>query len=187
MATEPADTDMPRKPPVTDDERQVRYRCAPQSGDIAATRRLVVAAQVFSAEEREVALELLEERMLHGEDSGYQFIFADLGRALIGYAAWGAVPMTACSYDLYWIVVDPGQQHRGVGRGLLERTERAIAARGGGRLYIETSSREPYRRTRRFYAQAGYLEAARLAHFYAPGDAKVVFCKPVAGMDSCRA
>ena len=101
------------------------------------------------------------------------------GCELVGYCAWGAVPLTKRSYDLYWIAVAPGRQGLGIGRQLLERAERAVAARGGGGLYIETSSRPAYRRTRRFYRAAGYRQVARLADFYAPGDDKLVFCKTI--------
>jgi ribosomal protein S18 acetylase RimI-like enzyme len=66
-----------------------------------------------------------------------------------------------------------------VGRALLALVERAVAARGGGNLYIETSSRTAYARTRRFYAEAGYRRVGRLRDFYAPGDHKFMFCKVI--------
>jgi ribosomal protein S18 acetylase RimI-like enzyme len=156
-----------------------RFRVRARPADVPALRELVEATGVFHPEERAVALELLEERLRAGTKSGYEFIFADLGRELVGYCTWGAVPLTKKSYDLYWIAVAPGRQGLGIGRRLLERAERAVAGRGGGGLYIETSSRAVYRRTRRFYRAAGYRQVARLADFYAPGDDKLVFCKTI--------
>jgi ribosomal protein S18 acetylase RimI-like enzyme len=97
----------------------------------------------------------------------------------LGYAAWGQAPLTERTFDLYWIAVAPAAQGRGVGRALLTLVERAVAARGGGNLYIETSSRAVYARTRRFYVEAGYPRVARLRDFYAPGDHKVMFCKVI--------
>ena len=70
-------------------------------------------------------------------------------------------------------------QGQGVGRSLLELVERAIAARGGGNLYIETSSKTDYARSRRFYKEAGYRRVAQLRDFYAPGDHKLMFCKTI--------
>jgi ribosomal protein S18 acetylase RimI-like enzyme len=78
-------------------------------------------------------------------------------------------------------MVDPARQGGGLGRELMLRTEEAVRARGGGAIYIETSSLERYSRTRRFYRHAGYRRVARLAHFYAPGDHKIVFCKMLIG------
>ena len=157
----------------------VRFRTRPVPADVPALRRLVAAANVFYRQERAVALELLEARLAHGPKSGYSFFFAERGGEMLGYAAWGQAPLTKRSFDLYWIVVAPAAQGRGLGQALLERVERAIAARGGGNLYIETSSRKGYARTRRFYKSAGYPLVATLRDFYAPRDHKLMFCKVI--------
>jgi ribosomal protein S18 acetylase RimI-like enzyme len=163
----------------------MRTRARP--ADLRALRRLVASIRAFYAQERAIALELLEERLRRGPKSGYEFIFAERRGELVGYCAWGAVPLTKGSFDLYWIAVTPQAQGLGIGRWLMELAERAVARRGGGRLYIETSSRAAYARTRRFYRAAGYGRAARLSDFYAPGDHKVVFCKTIAGPSRARA
>ena len=156
---------------------RIVYRSRPRASDVPALRRLVAATGVFYREERAVALELLELRLVHGRKSGYEFLFAERGGELLGYCAWGKVPLTRASYDLYWIAVAPSSQGQGVGQALMVRTEQAVERRGGGQLYIETSSRVVYARTRRFYRNAGYRQVARLTDFYAPGDDKVIFCK----------
>jgi len=157
----------------------VRYRRRPRRDDVAALRRLVAATRVFHAEERKVALELLEERLRVGSRSGYSFFFAERAGRLVGYCAWGKVPLTRRSYDLYWIAVEPAAEGQGIGRKLMRLVEHAVARRGGGGLYIETSSRRVYDRTRRFYRDADYGEVARLRGFYAPRDHKIVFCKVI--------
>lgn len=158
---------------------RVRYRSRAVAADADALPRLVASTGVFAREERAVALELLEARLKHGVRSGYSFFFAERGAELLGYAAWGRAPLTKRTFDLYWIVVAPGAQGQGLGQALLALVERAIAARGGGSLYIETSSREAYLRTRRFYEAAGYKRVARLRDFYAAGDHKLMFCKVI--------
>jgi len=159
--------------------RRVVYRSRPRGDDVAALRRLVTATRVFHPEERKIALELLTERLRVGRRSGYSFVFAELKGRLAGYCAWGKVPLTRESYDLYWIAVAPAAQGQGLGQALMKRVELAVAGRGGGGLYIETSSRRVYDRTRRFYGDAGYREVARLRDFYAPRDHKIVFCKVI--------
>lgn len=159
----------------------LRFRRRPVPGDVAAVRALAHKAGVFTRAERAVAAELLEARLRDGaRKSGYFFVFADIGATPVGYCAWGPIPMTAASFDLYWIVVDPASQGLGVGQRLLALTEEAVRRGGGGRLYVETSSSERYTRTRRFYRLAGYRQVARLEHFYRPGDHKVIFCKILA-------
>jgi len=166
--------------PRPDKRFAVRTRTRARPADVRALRRLVASTGVFYPEERMIAIELLDERLRRGRKSGYEFVFAELDGKLVGYCAWGAVPLTKGSFDLYWIAVAPQVQRLGIGRQLMELVERAVARRGGGRLYIETSSRAAYARTRRFYRAAGYRRAARLSDFYAPGDHKIVFCKTIA-------
>ena len=157
----------------------IRFRTRPVPADLPALRRLVAAARVFYRQERAVALELLQARLERGPKSGYSFFFAQRRGEMLGYAAWGQAPLTKRSFDLYWIVVAPAAQGQGLGQALLKLVERAIAARGGGNLYIETSSRKSYARTRRFYASAGYPLVATLRDFYAPRDHKLMFCKVI--------
>ena len=158
----------------------IRYRSHPRASDRRGLRGLIAAARLFTREERGIALEVLDERLRRGRRSGYSFFLAERGGELVGYCSFGPVPLTKRSYDLYWIVVSPVARRLGIGRALIAMTERAVARRGGGRLYVETSSRRPYDRTRRFYRLVGYREVARLPGFYGPRDAKVVFSKVIA-------
>lgn len=104
------------------------------------------------------------------------------GRAgeIVGYTCYGPVPGTQSSFDLYWIVVRQDRRGGGIGRALLAQTEEAVASLGGSRLYAETSSRELYDPTRRFYRSAGFRQEAFLENFYAPGDGKIIFVKEIA-------
>ena len=162
-----------------DKRKGMRLRRTPREEDVAAVRRLAARAGVFSKAEQAVAVELIETRLRDGAKSGYRFLFADVDGRPVGYCVFGPIPMTAASWDLYWIVVDPAHRGGGLGRLLLEEAERDVARRGGGAVFIETSSRAEYARTRRFYAQAGYRRVARLADFYAVGDDKVIYRKGV--------
>jgi ribosomal protein S18 acetylase RimI-like enzyme len=168
-------------------QRPIRFRTRAGSEDLAALRRLVESTGVFHPEEIEIALELLHERLRLGSKSGYEFFFAEQGGELVGYCTWGPVPLTKASFDLYWIAVAPQAQRLGVGRKLMALAEAAVARRGGGQLFIETSSRGAYARTRRFYRAADYRQAARLPDFYGTGDHKIVFCKSIAASPGRRA
>ncbi|HEX5419957.1 MAG TPA: GNAT family N-acetyltransferase [Gammaproteobacteria bacterium] len=158
---------------------KLRFRQAPRPADVEAVHELAAATGFFSREECAVAAELVDDRLRLGARSGYDFAFAEAGAKLLGYAAWGPVPMTDGSYDLYWIVVHPELQGRGLGRILLARAEEAVLARGARQVYIETSGRALYAPTRRFYRRCGYRQAAKLESFYGPGEHKIIFCKPL--------
>jgi D-alanine-D-alanine ligase len=95
----------------------------------------------------------------------------------VGWVCWGPTPCTLGTFDIYWIGVAPAWQGRGIGRALTDFAEQAIAERGGRLFVVETSSRETYTPTRRFYETLGYREASRIPDFYGPGDDKVIFLK----------
>jgi GNAT superfamily N-acetyltransferase len=165
--------------PLSRDGRPLtfRYDIAPE--DRGRVRAIVESTGFFNPEEIQIAVELVDERLAKGAVSGYDFVFADTGTETVGYACFGRVPLTQSSFDLYWIAVCAGQRRGGLGRALLEEVERLVSELGGGRIYADTSGREQYAPTRAFYAGMGYAQAAVLPDFFAPGDAKVVFVKPV--------
>ena len=138
---------------------------------------ILAATSVFSRDEIEVALELFDETYVKGAPS-YEFIGAyDVAGTLTGYACYGPTPGTDGTYDLYWIAVHPHAQGAGDGSRLLREVERRLVERGGRLLIVETSSRDSYLGTRRFYEARGYDEAARIKSFYAPSDDRVVYTK----------
>ncbi|MDH4225962.1 MAG: GNAT family N-acetyltransferase [Deltaproteobacteria bacterium] len=141
--------------------------------------QLAEATGFFNREEVSIAEELVGERLAGGEASGYLFLFAHHNQNLAGYTCWGAIPGTQSSYDLYWIVVHPDWQGKGLGRELMARTEALIQQAGGGKIYIETSSRDQYIPTQGFYGRMGYTREALLPDFYAPGDGKLIYAKKV--------
>ncbi len=157
--------------------KSLTYRQEPLESDVAAIRCIVESTDFFNAEEREIALELISERLLKGDSSGYHFIFAVRDGLVVGYSCFGPIMGTTASYDLYWLAVHNNCRGAGIGRQLLARSERLIAARGGERIYVDTASRNQYGPTRAFYLACGYRQEAHLADFYSPGDGKVIYVK----------
>lgn len=130
------------------------------------------ATEVFSDAEVAVALELVDSR-----DDDYEFIGAYVDTRLVGYACFGPTPSTQATWDLYWIAVHPDAQRSGAGAALMTEVEARLQHRAAALLVIETSSRDDYAPTRKFYDRRGYREAARVRDFYAPLDDRVVLTK----------
>jgi ribosomal protein S18 acetylase RimI-like enzyme len=147
---------------------------APQRPQIAD---MVAATGVFRADEVDVALEVFDSYCsAPGKD--YWAVGAySKPDGIAGFAFYGPTPCTVGTWDLYWIVVHPSFQGSGIGRGLLERAERDMRSAGARMCVIETSSRDDYSMTRRFYLACGYQEVARIADFYDTGDDRVTYAK----------
>lgn len=156
---------------------ELHYRDTPRPSDIEAVRELASGTGFFRPDEIEVAVELVEERLAKGMDSGYYFWFAETGDSPVGYVCYGPTPCTIGSFDLYWIVVNKNRQGRGLGLILTAMAEESARKLSGRRMYVETSGKEMYRPTQAFYEKAGYFRAAILPDFYDVGDAKIVYQK----------
>lgn len=139
--------------------------------------RIVRATGVFTDPEVAVALQLFDEAMPGAESPDYEFLGAFMSDRLAGFACFGPTPATDRTYDLYWIAVHPDAQRTGAGAALMSEVERQLTSRGARLVVVETSSREDYAPTRRFYDKRGYQENARLRDFYAPGDDRVVLTR----------
>ncbi len=141
---------------------------------------MVESVSSFRDDDVEIALELIDDRIDKGDASDYEFLVAADGDEVLGYVCFGRIPLTVSSYDLYWIVVAPRHQRKGVGARLMAAMEERVAKQGGGRIYIDTSSNDAYAATRGFYESQGYAVAAELPDFYRPGEGKVVYWKALA-------
>lgn len=150
------------------------------AADRGAVLGIVRRVGNFTADEVDVAMELVDEWLADGESSGYLtrvLADSDAVPSVRGYVCFGPTPMTEGTFDLYWIAVDPDDQGRGFGARLITATEEEVRARGGRLLLIETASQEAYAATIRFYERAGYVIESRIADYYRPGDDKLVFAK----------
>ncbi len=148
-------------------------------GDVPALVAILEAAAVFRPDEVEVGREVLEAAVGKGEASGYFGAVVEVEGAPAGFTCYGPTPCTLGTFDLYWIAVAPTRQGRGLAGRLLADAEADVRARGGRQLIAETSDTEPYAAARAFYEGTGFAAVARIPDFYRPGDAKVIYVKPL--------
>jgi D-alanine-D-alanine ligase len=164
-------------PPAKVGCRDVHIRRALRS-DRVAILTMLSQTGFFRADELEIAREVLDEALEKGEGGPYQsFVAQDEKGRPAGWVCFGPTPCTLGTYDLYWIVVDPSRQSRGLGKVLMAFAERSVSDRGGRLVVVETSGQSRYAPTRQFYHKLGYKEDSRIHDFYAPGDDKIVYTK----------
>ena len=152
-------------------------RQVPVAEDPRRIGKMVAETGFFRPDEVDVAVELIEERLAKGEDSGYHFWFMENQADLAGYVCFGPTPCTVGSFDLYWIVVAKSSQGLGLGGRLTRLAEETAKEMRGRKMYVETSGKDLYAPTRGFYEKMGYKEAAVLRDFYDTGDDKIIYAK----------
>jgi ribosomal protein S18 acetylase RimI-like enzyme len=160
------------------DYNKLTFRTELRNGDEKRIREIAESVDMFYPDEVDIAEELAIENIDKGPDkSGYHFIICQYQNEIIGYTCFGDIPCTKNRYDLYWIIVHNSYRNLGIGKKLLSMTEESVTVLGGKKLYIETSSREPYYGTRQFYINCGYSYEAELKDYYDYGDNKIIYVK----------
>ena len=146
--------------------------------DRASLEQLLSHIAVFTREDQLLALELIDFSIQNPGQKEYDFIlgFAESGK-LVGYACFGPTPLTDCTYDLYWIAVDPEYAGHGIGKILLRKVEDEITAQNGRMIVIETSSASEYLPTRGFYLKNQYRLAETIKDFFRVGEDRVTYVK----------
>jgi len=151
---------------------------AMEPADRPAVAVIVEAVGNFNQAEMDCALELIEVYLNNKNQKDYCVVVATDSECKVqGYACWGPVPLTKGTYDLYWIATHPDVQGQGYGRALMTYVEDRVREGSGRLLVLETSARESYGDTVRFYRRLGYEEASRIRDFYDVGDDMLVFVK----------
>ncbi len=149
-----------------------------EPADRAAVAEIVNAVGNFNEAEVSVALELVDIYLNNKEQKDYCIVVAaDPASKVGGFACWGPVPLTKGTYDLYWIATHPDVQGQGYGRRLMAYVEDRVREEEGRLLVLETSAKESYGNTVRFYRRLGYEEASRIRDFYGVGDDMLMFVK----------
>ena len=143
----------------------------------------------FRSEEVACAIELLDAVLAPSDgaaadqrdpdDTGYEarVAVADDGERVLGYACFGATPMTEATYDLYWLVVGESARGRGVGGALVAAVDEELKQRGARIVRVETYSLEGQGGARRFYEKTGFRLQGAIPDFYRQGDDLLVYAK----------
>ena len=148
-----------------------------QPADTPDLVAMTAATGVFKPSEVDTLREVLDDYYAYEMAAGARCFVLEQKGELVGFEYHAPEPMTDGTWTLWWIVVKPHTQGRGLGARLLRHAEDDARARGARVLFIETSGMPQYDPTRRFYLKYGYDQEARLRDYYAPGDDQVVFRK----------
>src|SRR5689334_13631055 len=163
---------------------------SPLPSDRAQLIDIISQGAGFRSAEIECAIELLDAALAPADDQqsdphdndGYEARVAvsdDAGapERVLGYACFGATPMTDGTVDLYWLVMGREVRGQGLGGALYAGLEAELKQRGVRIIRVETSSLEGQGGARRFYEKTGFRLAGAIPDFYRQGDDLLVFAK----------
>ncbi|NEQ44782.1 MAG: GNAT family N-acetyltransferase [Leptolyngbya sp. SIOISBB] len=101
----------------------------------------------------------------------------DDGTAPVGVAYLAPEKMTHGTWNLYWIAVHPDQQKQGRGKAILSHVEQWLMDQGERILLVETAGTQDFDYVRKFYADNGFEQEARIRDFYDSEVDKIIFRK----------
>ena len=122
------------------------------------------------------------ERHLTGAGDGL-WLTADDGEP-VGVAYCAPEAVTAGTWNLLMLWTREDRHRSGHGSALVRHVERALEHRGARLLIVETSGLPAFAAARAFYTKCGFEHEATIRNFFAEGDAKLVFTKQVAVLNS---
>jgi len=114
-----------------------------QKEDRDSIESMIQRIDNFTQEEKLIALELIDDKVLNGEKSHYTIYVYIKDLKLIGYYCIGLRPLTDGVYDIYWIVTDPEFRKEGAGKSLLEHAENFVKERDGRDIVNRQICRHP--------------------------------------------
>lgn len=143
--------------------------------DIAALQNVLDATGLFP---RDLLPDMVS-GFLSGAKSLDLWLTCEVGGTAVGFCY--AVPEALADrvWNMLAIAVLPSEQHNGVGTALARHLETRLAEAGQRILIADTSGTDAFAQTRAFYRRNGYREEARIRQFWAEGDDKVTFLKPL--------
>ena len=148
-----------------------------QSKDRQQINAIIEKIDLFTQEEKKVAAELVHDALGKLEQNDYNVFVYEKEEKILGYHCTGKRALTNGVYDLYWIVVNPDSQNRGVGKTLLIHAEEFVQKNKGRWILAETSSAENYYYTRNFYLRNNFTILAEIKDFYSVGNNLIIFGK----------
>jgi len=144
----------------------------------SAIFEMLQQTDMFTVAEINVAMELVDIFLFNKEQKDYDvYVALTKKMEVAGYVCFGPTPATEGTYDLYWIVVSPSFQRRGIGQQLLAFVEHVLVEAEGRLLIIETSSQPKYHPTVQFYLNNRYEISARIKDFYRSGDDRLILTR----------
>ncbi|PJI92072.1 N-acetylglutamate synthase-like GNAT family acetyltransferase [Yoonia maricola] len=145
---------------------------ATSSDDIPGLRTVLDGTELFPSE---MLADMLAPA-LAGETDAFWLTCHHDGEA-VGLCYTVPEDLTDRTWNMLALAVRPDLQGKRMGAALVQAAEQHLKDKAQRILIVDTSGTDDFALTRKFYAQNGYEEEARIRDFWAEGDDKVIFRK----------
>ncbi|WP_247738665.1 GNAT family N-acetyltransferase [Shimia sp. R9_2] len=145
---------------------------ATSTDDIASLQAVLNGTELFPSE----MLPDMLAPSLAGETEAFWLTCYSDGEA-VGLCYTVPEELADGTWNMRALAVRPDLQGKRLGAALVHAAEQHLKDKRQRLLIVDTSGSDDFASTRKFYAQNGYEEEARIRDFWAEGDDKVIFRK----------
>lgn len=142
-----------------------------------ALSSILSASGQFDADSLAYVMETLDS---HLENPETEVWFTALEDEPVGFAYCAPEPVTSGTWNLLMLWTKDGYQGKGFGSALVSSVEKELAKRDARLLIVETSQLPEFETARSFYEKCGFRFEAEVKNFFAQGDNKLIYTKPIA-------
>jgi ribosomal protein S18 acetylase RimI-like enzyme len=143
--------------------------------DIAALQEVLNGTELFPGE----MLPDMVGGFLSDDESSDIWLTCEAGGKAVGFCSAVPEELAAGAWNMLAIAVLPTEQGGGCGGAIAKHLEAELKERGQRILIADMSGTDEFAQTHEFYCKNGYSEEARIRDFWAAGDDKIVFWKPL--------
>ena len=149
--------------------------------DTASILSIVEGSGQFDADGLAHVRSTLEQH-LAGASDGF-WLTADDGEP-VGVAYCSPEAVTSGTWNLLMLWTREDRHGKGHGSALVRHLEKELAGCGARLLIVETSGLPAFAAARTFYAKCGFAHEATVKNFFADGEDKLIFTKPMSGSEA---
>lgn len=143
------------------------------NSDLASLKEVLDSIELFPSEMLD---DMIADYFSNPESGEIWFTAIENGQAIsIGYCA--PEKLTEGTFNLYAIGVRNDHQGKGIGGQMMTYIENQLIEGGHRILIVETSGKEEFQLTRKFYEDLTYTKEAVIRDFWEEGDDKVIYWK----------
>jgi ribosomal protein S18 acetylase RimI-like enzyme len=144
--------------------------------DASAILKIVEESGQFDADSLDHVEGTLKQYLAGGTDE--LWFTADDGEPVgVGYCA--PEPIAPGVWNLLMLWTRSDRHGKGHGGQLVKHVEETLSANSARLLIVETSSLPAFEAARKFYSKCGFIREATIKNYFAMGDDKLVYTKPI--------
>ncbi len=141
--------------------------------DLPSLKEVLDSIELFPSEMLE---EMIADYLVNPQSGELWFTAIENEQPIsIGYCA--PEKLTEGTFNLYAIGVRSDHQGKGIGGQMMTYLENQLIERGQRILIVETSGKDDFQLTRKFYETLNYTKEAVIRDFWEEGDDKVIYWK----------